>query len=248
MRSVFWGQTPWSAPHIFLRCQILGELENKSLPQKILYVVVTLLPMAIYMVIYMPTFFWVESIDHGANFHVIHTAFDDMIPVIEVFIIPYALWLPYLVAGMIAIAIRTRSISRKTSYMLMAGMTLFIIISLAYPNILELRADIPERENIFMDMINYLHSIDTPTDVLPSLHVYDAIVVAAGIHLAFPEKRIVLISSDTLTLLIVLSTVFIKQHSIIDVIAAFVIFIPVLIITCFVIKPVKKPALKTANT
>ena len=217
----------------------LDKSDNKSLIKKILYVVVTLLPMAIYMVVYMPTFFWVESLNPAGGFHIIHTAIDDLIPVVEVFIIPYALWLPYLVIGMIAIAIRSRVISRKTSYMLMAGMTLFIIISLVYPNALELRAAIPDRENIFMICINYLHQIDTPTDVLPSLHVYDAIVVAAGLHLAFPEKKVILVLSDILSLLIVLSTVFIKQHSIIDVISAFVIFIPVFIIICFVIKPVK---------
>ncbi len=220
----------------------MENTKDKSLIKKILYVIVTLLPMAIYMVVYMPTFFWVESLDHGGNFHIIHTAVDDMIPVIEVFIIPYALWLPYLCAGMIAIAIRTRTVSRKTSYMLMAGMTLFIIISLVYPNMLELRAAIPDRQNIFIDMISYLHSIDTPTDVLPSLHVYDAIVVASGLHLAFPEKKGMLAASDLLTLLIVLSTMFIKQHSIIDVISAIVMFIPVFIIICFVIKPLKRPA------
>ena len=214
--------------------------ENKSLLKKILYVVVTLLPMAIYMVVYMPTFFWVESLSPEGGFHIIHTAIDDMIPVIEIFIIPYALWLPYLVIGMIAIAIKSRKLSRKTSYMLMAGMTLFIIISLVYPNALELRSYIPDRDNIFMTCINYLHSIDTPTDVFPSLHVYDAIVVAAGLHLTFKDKKILLIASDILTLLIVLSTVFIKQHSIIDVIGAFVIFIPVFIVICFVINPVKK--------
>ena len=219
---------------------VLETKDNKSLIKKILYVVVTLLPMAIYMVVYMPTFFWVEGLDHGGNFHIIHTAIDDMIPVIEVFIIPYALWLPYLCAGMIAIAIRSRKISRKTSYMLMTGMTLFIIISLVYPNMLELRAAIPDRQNIFLDMIAYLHSIDTPTDVLPSLHVYDALVVAAGMHLAFKEKKALLISSDILVFLIVLSTMFIKQHSIIDVISAIVMFIPVFIIICLVIKPVKK--------
>lgn len=219
---------------------VLETQENKSLIKKILYVVVTLLPMAVYMVVYMPTFFWVESLNPAGGFHIIHTAIDDMIPVIEGFIIPYALWLPYLVAGMIAIAIRSRKISRKTSYMLMAGMTLFIIISLAYPNALELRAQFPDRENIFMDCIAYLHSIDTPTDVLPSLHVYDALAVAAGIHFAFREKKALLISSDILCALIVLSTMFIKQHSVIDVISAFIIFIPVLILICFVIKPVKK--------
>lgn len=207
--------------------------ENYSLIKKILYVVVTLLPMAIYMVFYMPTFFWIESLDHGNRFHIIHTAIDDMIPVIEIFIIPYALWLPYLVIGMIAIAVRSRVFSRKTSYMLMTGMTLFIIISLVYPNMLELRAAIPDRENIFMHFINYLHSIDTPTDVLPSLHVYDALCVAAGLHLTFKDKKSLLILSDILTILIVLSTVFIKQHSIIDVISAIVMFISVFIIFCF---------------
>ncbi len=214
--------------------------EKKSLFKKILYVVVTLLPMAIYMVFYMPTFFWVESLEPAGGFHIIHTAVDNMIPVVEVFIIPYALWLPYLVIGMIAIAIRSRKLSRKTSYMLMAGMTLFIVISLVYPNALELRAAIPDRQNIFMDLIKYLHSIDTPTDVLPSLHVYDAIVVAAGLHLTFRDKKVMLVLSDILTVLIVLSTMFIKQHSIIDVISAIILFIPVFIVICFVIKPVGK--------
>lgn len=220
----------------------MDKPENRTLLQKILYVVVTLLPMAIYMVIYMPTFFWVESRTPAGGFHIIHTAIDDMIPVVEAFIIPYMLWLPYLVAGMIAIAIYSRTVSRKTSYMLMTGMTLFIIISLAYPNALELRAAIPDRQNLFMDIINYLHAIDTPTDVLPSLHVYDAVVVAAGLHLTFKDKKALLIASDVLALLIVLSTMFIKQHSIIDVISAFVIFIPVFIVICFVIKPVNKTA------
>ena len=225
---------------IYTRGNSLETAEKNSLFKKILYVVVTLLPMAIYMVFYMPTFFWVESLEPAGGFHIIHTAVDDLIPVVEVFIIPYALWLPYLVIGMIAIAIRSRKLSRKTSYMLMAGMTLFIVISLVYPNALELRAAIPDRQNIFMDLIKYLHSIDTPTDVLPSLHVYDAIVVAAGLHLTFRDKKVMLVLSDILTVLIVLSTMFIKQHSIIDVISAIILFIPVFIVICFVIKPVGK--------
>ena len=56
----------------------------------------------------------------------------------------------------------------------------------------------------------------------------------------FKDKKVLLVLSDVLTVLIVLSTMFIKQHSIIDVISAFVIFIPVFIIICFVINPVGK--------
>ena len=231
---------------LIFRRNALETPGNKSLIKKVLFVIVTLLPMAIYMVVYMPVFFWVESLEPAGGFHIIHTAIDDMIPVVEVFIIPYILWLPYLCAGMIAIAIKSRRISRKTSYMLMAGMTLFIVISLAYPNALELRGAIPDRDNIFMTLIAYLHSIDTPTDVLPSLHVYDAVVVAAGLHLTFPSKKGLLAASDLLTLLIVLSTVFIKQHSVIDVISAIILFIPVFIIICFVIKPLKRDELKAS--
>ena len=222
-------------------------VENKSLKDKIIYVVLTLLPMAIYMVFYMPTFFWVESLEPAGGFHQIHVALDDKIPVIEGFIIPYAMWLPYLVAGMIALGIRGRVIARKTSYMLMAGMTLFIVICLVYPNAVDLRCQIPDRDNIFMGFIKYLHSIDTPTNVLPSLHVYDALVVAAGIHFGFKDKKAVIIASDILVFLICISTVFVKQHSVLDVLAAIAIFIPVLIIICYVIRPVNKKAEKGAE-
>ena len=182
---------------LIFRRNALETSGNKSLIKKILFVIVTLLPMAIYMVIYMPVFFWVESLEPAGGFHIIHTAIDDMIPVVEAFIIPYILWLPYLCAGMIAIAVKSRRISRKT-------------------------------------------------DVLPSLHVYDAIVVAAGLHLTFPSKKGLLAASDLLTLLIILSTVFIKQHSVIDVISAIILFIPVFIIICFVIKPLKRDELKAS--
>ena len=80
----------------------MDKPENKSLVKKILHIIVTLLPMAVFMVIYMPVFFWVESLNPAGGFNIIHTAIDDMIPVVEAFVIPYFLWFPYLGAGMIA--------------------------------------------------------------------------------------------------------------------------------------------------
>lgn len=193
--------------------------------------------MAIYMVIYMPVFFWLESLEPEGGFHIIHTPVDDMIPFFEAFIVPYALWLPYLVIGMIAIGIKSRSISRKTSYMLMTGMTLFVIISLVYPNALELRNVIPERENIFMSMVNYLHEIDTPTNVLPSLHVFDALCVATGVHFAFPKRKTLLALNDIFVTLVALSTLFIKQHSIVDVLSGCMLFVLVFAVFFIVKKP-----------
>lgn len=215
----------------------MENVGTASLKSKIGYVIVTLLPMTIYMVIYMPLFFWIERLEPAGGFNIIHTPLDDMIPVVEAFIVPYILWLPYLLISMVAIGIKSREASRKTSYMLMTGMTLFIIISLVYPNTLELRAQIPERENIFMSLVDHLHDIDTPTNVLPSLHVFDALCVAAGIHMAFGKRKLLLVLSDILVTLIILSTLFIKQHSVIDVLSAMVMFIVLFAVICFVIKP-----------
>ena len=67
-----------------------------------------------------------------------------------------------------------------------------------------------------------IYSVDTPTNVLPSIHVYNSIGAMAAIahSTSLKKHRGVQISSYVLGILIIFSTVFLKQHSITDVIAA----------------------------
>ena len=80
------------------------------------------------------------------------------------------------------------------------------------------------RENIFTGMIAHLYRIDTPTNLWPSIHVYNSI----GAHLAvmhdqkLAANKPVQIGSLILCVSIILSTVFIKQHSMFDVLTAFI--------------------------
>lgn len=78
------------------------------------------------------------------------------------------------------------------------------------------------RENIFTDLVRMIYSVDTPTNVLPSIHVYNSIGAMAAIahSTSLKKHRGVQISSYVLGILIIFSTVFLKQHSITDVIAA----------------------------
>ena len=55
---------------------------------------------------------------------------------------------------------------------LVIGMTLFLAVSVVFPNILFLRPETPPRNNIFTYMCERLFAIDTPTNVTPSIHVY----------------------------------------------------------------------------
>ena len=111
---------------------------------------------------------------------------------------------------------------------LIIGMTVFLIISAIYPNGVMIRPDTFPRENVFTNMVRQLHSIDTDTNVFPSLHAFNSIAVAIAVLKSkyFKDWGVMKISSTILALLIIFSTVFLKQHSIIDVIGAFVLAIP----------------------
>lgn len=75
---------------------------------------------------------------------------------------------------------------------------------------------------MFTDMVKVLYKTDTPTNVLPSIHVFNSI--GAGIAIShsndLKKHRWIQISAYILAALIILSTMFLKQHSVTDVIAA----------------------------
>ena len=79
--------------------------------------------------------------------------------------------------------------------------------------------------SIFVDLVRYIYRTDTPTNVLPSIHVFNSIGVCIAIwhSSALKKHRWIQYGSYVLALLIILSTVFLKQHSVTDVIAAFVL-------------------------
>lgn len=91
-----------------------------------------------------------------------------------------------------------------------------------FPNALNLRPTVFPRDNMFTDMVKVLYKTDTPTNVLPSIHVFNSI--GAGIAIShsndLKKHRWIQISAYILATLIILSTMFLKQHSVTDVIAA----------------------------
>ena len=156
---------------------------------------------------------------HG--FHIIHTVFDDFIPFCELFIVPYFLWFPYMFLAVFYFVFLNRDKREyyQLAFNLMMGMTAFIIISYVYPNSLQLRPTEFARDNIFVDDVKYLYSIDTPTNVLPSIHVFNSLAIHMAINSCDSLKKHPWIqrASLILTVLIVLSTMFLKQHSFVDV-------------------------------
>ncbi len=182
------------------------------------------IPLLIYGFIYLSWFGWLEQ-KVTKNYHVIHMEIDDHIPFCEAFIIPYFLWFAYVAVVVVFFLFKDKTDYYKTCAFLVTGMTIFLIVSTLWPNGHHLRPIIMPRDNIFTDMVKGLYAVDTATNLWPSIHVYNSI----GAHLAitnskaFENKRWVRILSFLLAASIILATMFLKQHSVFDVITAFIL-------------------------
>lgn len=177
----------------------------------------------LYMFIYMPWFLWLERRE-GVKHFIIHSPIDDYIPFVEYFIIPYLLWFIFILASAAYFFFTDQAGFYRYAAFLCTGMTLFLIICTVFPNGLSLRPDTFVRDNVFSRMVEMLYATDTPTNVLPSIHVFNSVgaVIAISHSRALRAgHRKIQYASYALAVLIILSTMFLKQHSVTDVIAAF---------------------------
>lgn len=180
----------------------------------------------LYAFIYMPWFTYLEK-TVTTHFYEIHSKIDDYIPFIEYFIVPYLLWFVFITVCGLYIFFTDKKEFYKMAAFGIIGMTLFLIICTVFPNGLYLRPRTFARDNIFVDMVKMLYTTDTSTNVLPSIHVYLSLTVSIAIKRSkrLEKKQWVKAATYVMAFLIILSTMFLKQHSVTDVIAAFVLAI-----------------------
>ncbi len=171
-----------------------------------------------YAFIYIPWFVYLEK-HVTSNYHVIHMEIDDKIPFMSIFIIPYLLWFAYVASVLVYQFFTSVSDFRRNCIFLFTGMTIFLIVSTIYPNGHHLRPEVYPDSSIFTQLVMWLQATDTPTNLFPSIHVYNSI----GTHFAIihsehlKNKKGLRFASFILMILICMSTVFLKQHSMFDV-------------------------------
>ena len=179
----------------------------------------------LYAFLYLPWFFWLES---RANlpYHVIHVWLDDKIPFVEYFIVPYLLWFVYVAAVFLYLFFKgTKQEFYRYCAFLFTGMTLFLVISTIYPNGHLLRPTEFPRHNIFTFAVQILYQTDTPTNIFPSIHVFNSIAAHRALvnNPRLGRNRLIRDASLVLMVSIILATMFLKQHSALDVMAGIVL-------------------------
>lgn len=186
---------------------------------------------AAYALIYVPWFLWLErTITADSDYVSIHCSLDDVIPFCQYFIVPYYLWFLFVAAGFIFLFFTSRKEYYTMCFFLFSGMTIFLIICTLYPNGQDLRYDTSNLTGLFADTVRSLYKTDTNTNVFPSIHVFNSIGIAIGIVKSSWLSRksygkAVKILTCLLAFSIILSTMFLKQHSAIDAIGSIIMSI-----------------------
>lgn len=104
-------------------------------------------------------------------------------------------------------------------------MTISMMICTFYPNGTDLRVEVDPNKNVFCYLVQMIHNSDTPANVFPSIHVYNSL----GVHISVMNSerlrnhKWVRRSSFIIMVAICMSTVFLKQHSVVDVTGAMVL-------------------------
>jgi len=144
---------------------------------------------------------------------------DQIIPFISPFIFAYIAWYPLLIIlPMVIYYYDKKSYYYYFSSVIITsilGITLFLIIPITITRYTG------ELSGISSSFVKLIYFIDTPTSCLPSFH---AAICFIWIFLSLKSKKMPTLFKVlviVISILIILSTLFIKQHILLDVIAAF---------------------------
>ncbi|MBR5535083.1 MAG: phosphatase PAP2 family protein [Clostridia bacterium] len=180
--------------------------------------------MGVYTAVYFLIFSFLEATVTPR--FIIHSPIDKYIPFCEYFIVPYLMWFAYVPAVLFYLVSHDRDSFWAMVKMMFVGNMLCLLLYTIFPN-----GVMPKRpvyaDNIFAQMVNNLYYTDTPTNVCPSIHVLDTLAA----HLALVRSKTVRdipwikTLSFMFFILVCMSTVTLKQHSIIDVFASLLLML-----------------------
>ena len=161
----------------------------------------------------------------------VHCPLDDAIPFIPWFVIFYYVWYLYVSLPLIWFVFTSRTDFLRMAMFLFLSMGTCHVLFIALPTMIDFRPDISQVQGggFVNFLLRFIYWSDPPRNVFPSLHCIESVAIHVTMcHSETGRKhKWMWPISFVVVVLICLSTVFIKQHSVLDVISGVGIALPV---------------------
>lgn len=183
------------------------------------------------MMLYLPFhLLWYFILEHSVitNYHIIYCSLDNLIPFCEWFLFPYISWFLYMITAGLWFLFKDHEAFEHYMLSLIFGFFICTTICSVYPNGQNLRPD-SYNSNIIAQTVRLMQLFDTNTNVFPSMHVVGALGACFAIARSKTLKKKVWlqICNWTLCIAIILATLFLKQHSVLDIFSGIIVSVAV---------------------
>lgn len=178
--------------------------------------------MALYSIFYLSVFHYLEA-NVPLRSILVHCRLDDLIPFCKYAVIPYFAWFPWIPFTLFFLLWKApREDFWRLCMPLFSGMTIALACYVILPTGLNLRPCYVPGTDIFARAVRFLYSTDTPINVCPSIHVFNSVTLMLAYYRSAifdaSRRRWMRSAAMVLCVSISLSTILLKQHSVIDVV------------------------------
>mgnify|MGYP002515709682 CR=1 FL=1 len=178
--------------------------------------------MALYLFLYLAAFRFLET-QISMRSIVVHCRLDDVIPFCKYAIVPYFAWFAWIPFTLFFLLWKApREDFWRLCLPLFSGMTIALACYVIVPTSLSLRPYWVPGTDLFAQAVRFLYRTDTPTNVCPSIHVFNSVTLWLAYRRCrifdSPRLRWMRPAATVLCVSIVCSTMLLKQHSCIDVV------------------------------
>ncbi|MBE6768892.1 MAG: phosphatase PAP2 family protein [Ruminococcaceae bacterium] len=175
----------------------------------------------LYWPLYGLLFMFAERFYTAPAYFAVYCPLDDKIPFCELFVVPYLFWFLYLIGMHVYTLLYDIEAFKKMMKFIIFTYSVTIVIYFLFPTCQELRPVQFERDNFLTRFMEGFYRFDTNTNVCPSIHVIGTLAVLfTALHCRSLQRIGQKTAFILAAVLICASTVFLKQHSVLDVLAA----------------------------
>lgn len=154
----------------------------------------------------------------GANVGSLMIDLDEKIPFVPAFIIPYLIWYPFIIGMLIVFLVKKRIVYYRTLLALCSGLIMcYITFHLFQTTVPRPTID---GHGVLYSLVRLVYQTDGPYNCFPSIHVLTSYLMLKGMsdcpNMLRTSRILVIITSWSITI----STVFVKQHVLLDIAGA----------------------------
>ncbi|MFE5319401.1 phosphatase PAP2 family protein [Paenibacillus sp. NPDC056579] len=161
-------------------------------------------------------------LNHGNGMvHSLVTDFDHQLPFLKVFVLPYLFWYPFLFIAFVYLAFKNREVFYQTLVQFNIGLLICYGFYAVYQTYVP--RPVLVGDDWLLQMVRGVYSSDQPYNCFPSTHVLTTYLMMKAYLRTAGIPRMYTAAVTIVSILIIASTQFVKQHVLLDIAGAILV-------------------------